>query len=102
MLSKEDALSLFKELYLKQGEHNGRWMDELNIEDSSKKYYQDITSIADKCNIKYSKGEYFNNEIKSLSEDEDVNNPLDTWTYMLVEEVETFLKNLILGKKKII
>lgn len=95
-MDKMEAITELINLSEKQGEHNGRWEDECNIEYTSEIYYEDITMIADRCGIKYAKGDNFDHELEIIEEDNEYINALDGWTFELKEKIETYLIKTIM------
>ena len=95
-MDKMEAITELINLSERQGEHNGRWEDECNIEYSSEVYYEDITMIADRCGIEYAKGDDFNHELETIFNDGEYINALDGWTFQLKEEIQTYLIKIIM------
>ena len=54
-MNKADALTIYKEIQTAQGEHNGRWRDELDHDDSAQEYLETMIYWADKFKIDYDK-----------------------------------------------
>ena len=52
-MNKAKALSIYKEIQTAQGEHNSRWRDELDHDDSAEEYLNTMRFWADKFEIKY-------------------------------------------------
>lgn len=93
---KKEALRLLMDLERAQGEHNGRWEDELNIEDSSLQYFEDVTSIADEIGMEYAKGDSLEFELMQYETDGFCVNKYDAWTFALFEKIEEYLVDIIL------
>ena len=52
--------------------------------------------IADRCGIKYAKGDDFDHELEVILNDGEYINALDGWTFQLKEEIQTYLIKIIM------
>ena len=95
-MDKIEAMNLLMLLERRQGELNGRWENEYIIEDSSYRYFYDITEIADKCKIEYGNEDKIEKEIEEIEKDTNCVNARERWTYILFKNIEEFLCDIIL------
>lgn len=96
-MNKKQALELLIKLEVAQGEHNGRWENEYIQEDSSYRYFDDVTTIADMCGIEYLHGSALDDKIEELRNTTDYVEPYDEYGAEIKQKVENKLINIILG-----
>lgn len=91
-----DISELLRDLYELgkiQGEHNGRWRDEYDREESSSEYLRKVQQMADKYNIKYND----NLDDYTMYDEEEIDYTDDYLGFELLQEIKVYLMKNIKG-----
>lgn len=92
-MNKAEALKMYQEVFMAQGEHNGRWEDEYSQEGSAITYKDQMIEFAEELNLE------FDHNPMSYADEEDMDKAMifDCMGFELRQMIEKKLRDIILA-----